>query len=191
MATDAKHFKSRVIRWKAEGIWMIDLLSNLVSADYSFLQQPPGATIFILVFTVVINLVMSFANRRQIDLDSYKSMMIESARVREELMTALKSGNQRRISKAQNRQQELMKQQQKSSMDRMKISMYLIIPFLLIWQFLGKFFGSGVIAYMPFNAPFFGTELTIGNWYILCSMTSNIIISRVLGVTFEIDPKED
>ena len=167
---------------------MIDLLSNLVSVDLGFLQQPPGATIFILVFTIVINLIMSFVNRRQMDLDSYRKMMIESTRVREELMAAMKSGNQRRISRAQNRQSELMKQQQESSMDRMKISMYFMIPFHLIWQFLGKFFGSGVIAYMPFNAPFFGSELTIGNWYILCSIMSNIIISRILGITFEIDP---
>jgi len=168
---------------------MIDLLSNLVSVDLGFLQQPPGATIFILVFTVVINLIMSFFNRRQMDLGSYRKMMIESARVREDLMAAMKSGNQKRISRAQNRQSELMKQQQKSSMGRMKISMYFMIPFLLIWQVFGKFFGSSVIAYMPFNAPFFGSELTISNWYLLCSITSNIVISRIFGITFEIDQR--
>ena len=122
------------------------------------------------------------------DLDSYRKMMTESARVREDLMAAMKSGNQRRISRAQNRQSELMKQQQKSSMGRMKTSMYFMIPLLLIWQLFGKFFGSSIIVYMPFNAPFFGSELTIGNWYILCSIMSNIIISRILGISFEIDP---
>jgi uncharacterized membrane protein (DUF106 family) len=169
---------------------MMDLLLSLAAVDFSFLQQPPMATIFILVLSATIGFVTSLANLRVIDLDEYKNMMIESSRVREETMAAMRSGNQRRISKAQKRQQELMKAQSKMSMDRMKIMLFFMIPFLLIWQVLGNFFGKTIIAYVPFNAPFFGTELTIGNWYILCSISTNIIISRVLGLTFEIDPKE-
>lgn len=170
---------------------MIELLSSFASADLSFLQQPPMATVFILLLSTVLSLATSYANRRSMDIDAYRKMMIESARAREEQMAAIKSGNQRQISKAQNKQQELMKQQQKMSMDRMKITMYFMIPFILIWQVLGNFFGGSVIAYMPFKSPFFGLELTIGNWYILCSISSNIIISRILGITFEIDPKEE
>lgn len=169
---------------------MMDMLLSLVAVDFSFLQQPPMATIFILVLSATISLATSIANRRVIDLEEYKKMMIESSHVRQEMMTATKSGNQRRISRAQNRQQELMKAQSKMSMDRMKTMLFFMIPFLLIWQFLGSFFGKTIIAYMPFSAPFWGSELTIGNWYILCSIASNIIISRVLGLTFEIDPKE-
>lgn len=169
---------------------MMYLLVSLAAADFSFLQQPPMATVFILVLSATISLVTSLANRRVIDLDEYKNMMIESSHVRQELVAAMKSGNQRRISKAQNKQQELMKAQSKMSMDRMKIMLFFMIPFLLIWQFLGNFFGKTIIAYMPFNAPLFGTKLTIGNWYILCSIATNIIISRVLGLTFEIDPQE-
>lgn len=169
---------------------MMGMLLSRVAVDLSFLQQPPMATIFILVLSATISLATSIANRRVIDLEKYKKMMIESSHVRQEMMAATKSGNQRRISKAQNRQQELMKAQSKMSMDRMKIMLFFMIPFLLIWQFLGNFFGKTIIAYVPFSAPFWGSELTIGNWYILCSIASNIIISRVLGLTFEIDPKE-
>jgi uncharacterized membrane protein (DUF106 family) len=43
---------------------------------------------------------------------------------------------------------------------------------------------------MPFNAPFFPEELTIGSWYLLCSLSVNIILSRIIGLTFEIDPDE-
>lgn len=169
---------------------MMSLISSLVFSDFSFLQQPPMATFFILILSTAISLVTTLANRRVIDLDEYREMMIESSRVREEMMAAMKSGNKRRISKAQNRQQELMRKQSKMSMDRMKIMLFFMIPFILIWQLLNRFFGGVTIAYMPFNAPFLGTNLNIGSWYILCSITTNIIISRALGLTFEIGPED-
>lgn len=165
-------------------------IGSLVSMNIDFLQQPPWATLFILVLTTAINLVMSYANKRSMDLDAYRKMMVESAKARKEVMEAMKSGNQRRISKAQNRQSELMKEQNKASMGRMKLTMYVFIPFILIWQVLNGFFGQTIIAYMPFNAPFFPEELTIGNWYILCSISVNIVLSRIIGLTFEIDPDE-
>ncbi|MGD2201259.1 MAG: EMC3/TMCO1 family protein [Candidatus Bathyarchaeota archaeon] len=170
---------------------MIDLISSLASSQFDFLQQPPWATFFILGLTLVINIGMSFANKRVMDLDAYRRIMIESARVRREQMEAMKSGNQRRISKAQKRQQDLMREQQKMSMGRLKLTLYFFIPFILIWQFLNNFFGNTIIAYMPFKTPFFGTELNIGNWYILCSISINIILSRIMGLTFEIDLEDE
>ena len=67
---------------------------------------------------------------------------------------------------------------------------FFMIPFLLIWQLLGSFFGNIIIAYFPFQFPFIPTELSVANWYLLCSFSSSVIISRVLGLTFEIDPEE-
>jgi uncharacterized membrane protein (DUF106 family) len=168
----------------------MNVLTKLVSMDLAFLQQPPAATVFILLLSTGISLVTSFANLKVVDLDEYRKMMIESSKVRKEMMDAMKSGNQRRISKAQNRQQALMKQQSKMSMNRMKIMLFFMVPFLLIWRVLVGFFGRTTIAYMPFDAPVVGTDLTIGNWYIMCSVTTNIIISRVLGLTFEITPED-
>jgi uncharacterized membrane protein (DUF106 family) len=169
---------------------MLSTISSIVSINIDFLQQPPWATFFILVLTTAINLVMSYANKRSMDLGAYRTMMVESAKARKELMEAMKTGNQRRISRAQNKQNELMKEQQKMSMGRMKLTMYVFIPFILIWKVLNSFFGRTIIAYMPFNAPFFPEELTIGNWYILCSISVNIVLSRIVGLTFEIDPED-
>ncbi len=169
---------------------MLSTIASLVSLNIDFLKQPPYATLFILVLTLAINMVMSYANKRSMDLGAYRKMMIESARARKELMEATKSGNQRRISKAQTKQSELMKAQQKASSGRMKLTMYVMIPFILIWQVLNGFFGKTIIAYMPFNAPFFPEELTIGSWYLLCSLSVNIVLSRIIGLTFEIDPDE-
>jgi len=170
----------------------LSLLSGLAALDLRFLKQPPMATLFILVLSAVISLVTTVANRMVVDLDEYRRWTVESNRARGELMKAMKSGNQRHIAKAQKRQQDLMKTQQKMTMDRMKIMIFFMIPFLLMWQVLNNFYKGVTIAFMPFSAPWIAPEgtLSIASWYIFCSFSTNIIISRVLGLTFEIEPNE-
>lgn len=169
---------------------MMNLLSTLASADLSSLQQPPMATILILLLAIALNLVIGFLGRRSMNLDEYRRIMTESRTAQQEVMAAMKSGNQRRISKAQKRQQELSQEQMKISGNRMKTSIFYIIPLMILWPVLGRFFGDTIIAYMPFKSPFSGLELKMGSWYFLCTFASSIIIQRVLGLTFEIDPED-
>jgi uncharacterized membrane protein (DUF106 family) len=128
------------------------------------------------------------------DMDEYRKWTIGSQYARQELMEAMRSENQRRISRAQKRQQDMMKTQQKMTMDRMKIMLFFMIPFLLIWQVLRNFFkGVEFIALMPFKLPFIAPTgtLSVSTWYLFCSIATNIVISRVLGLTFEIEPKKE
>jgi len=162
----------------------------IVALELDFLKTPPMATYAILVIAVGLGLLTSFVNVKMMDLKAYRKMMVDSARAQHQMMEAAKSGNQRAIDKAQKKQQEVMGQQSKMSMDRMKISLFFMIPFLLIWQLLGSFFGSVIIAYFPFDFPFIPSQLSVANWYLICSFCSSIVISRVLGLTFEIDPEE-
>ena len=158
--------------------------------EFSFLQEPPQATYFIMFLSLGLGLATSLVNRMFMNLDEYREMTIESQRVRQELMEAMRSGNQRRIDRAQTRQKQLMSEQNKMTMGRMKISLFFMIPFILIWQVLTRFFGGITIALFPFDVPFIPQNFSVANWYILCSLTFNIIISRVLGLTFEIDPED-
>src|SRR5512136_359954 len=166
------------------------MLPVLVAMELDFLKIPPMATYAILIIAVGLGLLTSFVNAKLTDLKAYRKMMLDSARAQHQMMEAAKSGNQRAIDKAQKKQQEVMSQQSKMSMDRMKISLFFMIPFLLIWQLLGSFFGNTIIAYFPFEFPFIPLELSVANWYLLCSFASSVIISRLLGLTFEIDPEE-
>ncbi len=166
------------------------MLPTLVALELDFLKTPPLATYAILVIAVSLGLLTSFVNARMTDLKAYRRMMLDSARAQHQMMEAAKSGNQRAIDKAQKKQQEVMGQQSKMSMDRMKISLFFMIPFLLIWQLLGSFFGNTIIAYFPFQFPFIPLELSVANWYLICSFASSVLISRLLGLTFEIDPEE-
>ncbi|MFH0849518.1 MAG: EMC3/TMCO1 family protein [Candidatus Bathyarchaeota archaeon] len=158
--------------------------------ELSQFASPPYAPFAIMVITCALGIATSYIGVRSMDLEAYKKLTIESHRVRSELMDATKSGNQRRISKAQTRQQELMAQQSKISMDRMKSSLFFTIPLLLIWPTLGKFFGDAVVAYFPFDFPWVPREFSFISWYLLCSLSFNIILNRLFGLSFEIDPED-
>jgi uncharacterized membrane protein (DUF106 family) len=143
-----------------------------------------------MVITLTLASITSFIGVRSLDLEQYRKLMIESSRARKEVMDASRSGNQSRIDKAQKRQSDLMQQQSKMSMDRMKSSMLFTIPLLLIWPSLGRFFGSTVVAYFPFDFPRIPREFSFIQWYLLCSFSMNVILNRLFGLTFEIDPED-
>ncbi|MBN2336548.1 DUF106 domain-containing protein [Candidatus Bathyarchaeota archaeon] len=161
-----------------------------IALDFSAFSTPPNATFAIMGIALALGTATSFIGVRSMDLGAYRKVTIESSRVRSELMEATRSGNQRRITKAQKRQQDLMAQQSKISMDRMKSSMFFTLPLLLIWPTLGKFFEGTVVAYFPFSFPWIPTELKFIQWYLLCSIGFNIILNRVFGLSFEIDPED-
>jgi uncharacterized membrane protein (DUF106 family) len=161
-----------------------------VTLDLSVYSTPPEATFMILVIALVLAITTSYIGVRSMDLKAYRSLTIESHKVRQELMEATKSGNQRLISRAQRRQQDLMQQQSKISMDRMRSSMFFTLPLLFLWPTLGRFFGDVKVAYFPFDFPRIPRELSFIQWYLICSITFNIILNRLFGLSFEIDPED-
>ena len=165
-------------------------LLTQIALDLSAYSTPPEATYLVMGIALVLGIATSYIGVRSMDLDEYRRLTIESSRLRSELMQATRSGNQRRISKAQKRQQDLMAQQSKISMDRMKSSMFFTLPLLLIWPTLGRFFGNTVVAYFPFVFPYIPKEFGFIQWYLLCSLTFNVILNRIFGLTFEIEPEE-
>jgi uncharacterized membrane protein (DUF106 family) len=158
--------------------------------DLSMYKQPPYATLAIMTISFVLAITTSYIGVRSLDLQQYRRLMIDSSKARKELMDATRSGNQRRIDKAQKRQNELMQQQSKMSMDRMRSSMLFTIPMILIWPSLGGFFGGTIVAQFPFDFPWIPREFSFIQWYLLCSFTSNVIMNRLFGLTFEIDPED-
>ncbi len=139
------------------------------------------ATLAIMGISIMLATVTSFIGVRSLDLENYKRLMIESSKARKEVMDATRSGNQRRIEKAQRKQQDLMAQQSKVSMDRMKGSMLFTLPMLLIWPSFGRFFGDTIVAYFPFNFPWIPREFTFVQWYLMCSFSFTILLTGCSG----------
>jgi uncharacterized membrane protein (DUF106 family) len=166
------------------------MIHSITAVDFSFLSSPPNATFAIMLLSLSLGLVTSYIGARSMDLKAYRRLMIESHKSRKEVMEATKSGNQRKIARAQKRQQDIMAEQSKISMDRMKSTMFFTLPLILIWPVLRNFYEGTTIAYFPFPFPWIPFEMGFGHWYILTSISFNIIISRLMGLTFEIDPDE-
>ena len=161
-----------------------------VALEFSQFQTPPMATLAIMGISLTLAIITSVIGARSIDLEENRRLMIASSRARKEMMEATRSGNQRRIDKAQRRQQELLQQQTALTNSRMRSSMLFTIPMLLIWPTLGRFFGDSIIAHFPFNFPYIPREFSFFQWYLLCSFSLNTIMNRVFGLTFEIDPED-
>lgn len=161
-----------------------------VLLDLAMYKQPPYATLAIMSISLVLGITTSFIGVRSMDLEQYRRLMIDSSRARKELMDATRSGNQRKIDKAQKKQSDLMQQQSKMSMDRMRSSMLFTVPMLLVWPTLSRFFGDTVVANFPFDFPYIPRELQFIQWYLICSFSMNVILNRLFGLTFEIDPED-
>ena len=82
-----------------------------VALEFSQFQTPPMATLAIMGISLTLAFTTSIIGARSIDLDENRRLMIASSKARKEMMNATRSGNQRRIDKAQRRQQELLQQQ--------------------------------------------------------------------------------
>ena len=163
---------------------------HLIALELSQFKTPPMATLAIMGISLALATITSVIGARSIDLEENRRLMIASSKARKEMMDATRSGNQRRIEKAQRRQQELLTQQTAMTNSRMKSSMLFTLPMLLVWPAFGNFFGETIIAYFPFNFPYIPREFSFFQWYLLCSFSLNTVLNRVFGLTFEIDPED-
>jgi len=170
---------------------MIDLILGLVAQSLDFLKDPPTSTIFLMVLAFVISAITTYITKRYMNVEEYKNSMIESSHAQQELMAATKSGNQRRIQKAQQRQKEAQQIQMKHSSAQTKTTMYTIIPIMIMWQILGRFYGRSTgVAWMPFDPILWsGRKLNYITWYVICSFTASLIMRRLFGISFEIEPE--
>lgn len=168
----------------------LSLLANIMQSGWDALKVMPTSTIFIFGLTTALGLATSLINMKMTDMKEYKRLQIEQAKVNKEIMDAAKSGNQRKMDRVEKKRSELMSAQNKMSMNTMKVSLVVSIPILFGWKPILDFFGEAVVAYFPFSFPFIPMEMSILSWYFLCSFGTNVIIRRLLGLSFEIDPEE-
>jgi len=161
-----------------------------VSNNIPFLLEPPLSAVSIATLSMILSTISSLLSRRSMDVGKYREMMIESRKIQRESMNSMKSGNEKRAKKAQERQQRLMVQQNELNQKKMRNSLFLNLPMMLLWPSLRSLFEGQVIAILPFDFPFLSRELGFSYWYFFCSMASSVIINRLFGMTFEIEPEE-
>ena len=145
----------------------------------------PASTLFTLMVAGVLALITNASNRFLVDVKRAAVVTKEVNAWRKEFEQARKSNNKKLLAQLTKKQQAMMKLQSKVAFDRMKVSFIFIIPFWLVWIVLSGSFGQAVVAYSPIQIPFAGASLSFFYWYLICSFTISLPLSRILGVNPE------
>ena len=145
----------------------------------------PASTLFTLMVAGVLALITNASNRFLVDVKRAAAVTKEVNAWRKEFEQARKSNNKKLLAQLTKKQQAMMKLQSKVAFDRMKVSFIFIIPFWLVWIVLSGSFGEAVVAYSPIEIPFAGASLSFFYWYLICSFTISLPLSRILGVNPE------
>ena len=145
----------------------------------------PASTLFTLMVAGVLALITNASNRFLVDVKRAAAVTKEVNAWRKEFEQARKSNDKKLLAQLTKKQQAMMKLQSKVAFDRMKVSFIFIIPFWLVWIVLSGSFGEAVVAYSPIEIPFAGASLSFFYWYLICSFTISLPLSRILGVNPE------
>jgi len=163
----------------------IDTIWNLLMAALQPYESIPASTLLTLAVAGGLAVVSTAANRLLVDVKRVAAVTKEVNAWRKEFEKARKSNDKQLLAKATKKQQAMMKLQSKVAFERMKVSFIFIIPFWGIWIVLSGFFGGTVVAYSPIQIPFAGTQLGFFYWYLICSFTISLPLTRIFGVNPE------
>ena len=146
----------------------------------------PDSTFLIMGIASVLALTTNILNRFLVDVDKMKHVMAAVADWRNEFNEARKSGDKKQLAKVTKKHKVMMLLQSKMMWDRMKVSFIYLGPFWILFYVMNTFFKDSAVALSPFTIPvLLGEELRFISWYILCSFSLSLPLSRLLGVNPE------
>jgi uncharacterized membrane protein (DUF106 family) len=146
----------------------------------------PSSTFFILLLSFFLSLVTSLTNRLLTNRAQMKAWSQEISEWNKELRIAQRNKDKKNLEKLMKKQKYILQLQSKMTWQSMKTSFLWFIPLLLLWWFFltplySRPEGLITVAYIPW----FGSEplpLSYVYWYLLCSILSGAILSRLLGL---------
>ncbi len=170
----------------------------------AWITQPPGATIFVFLLSVIVSTVSSIVSRLLTDPVELtrKQAIIKEHQPKKKELEKLEKENPRRYAKEMNqwkrRDKAVQKMQQKMALARFKPQCITIIPMMIIFALLNGIYNpSGMMlavalpamnpARIPFLGDYVGAVILGGwinffTWYFLCSFGVNAVIQRLFGV---------
>jgi len=146
------------------------------------LTQIPYSTFFILLLSFFLSLVTSLTNRLLTNREQMRAWSKEIAAWRGDSLKATRTGDKKLMAKVKKQQKHIMQLQSKMTWQSMKTTFIWTIPLMLLWWlFLIPMYANvKAVAYVPG----IGSEWVIPlvYWYLLCSILSGTLFSRLLGL---------
>lgn len=148
-----------------------------------WMLTPPGSTVFIFVFSMILSLAISGTQRLLTNPSKLNAWRKEVAKWTSEYREAVKKQDKKLISKLKKKEARIMNLQKKILWHTMRVSMFFFVPILLIWQlFLIPVYGRNPVAYLPGFGP-----LDLTSWYIICSFMFSTLVQRALKLAPQTD----
>jgi len=159
------------------------------------LQQPtpctPLSAFIVLGAALFLSLIAMLANRFLVNYKMVASYRREYMNWMNAVRKARKDGDEKQLDKLMKRQSAVMKMSSRATLEQLKTYPITIVPFYLIYAVLGHALSSTqYVAYAPFLFPFASITLAgtaaglpLFFWYLVCSFTISIPLSRIFGVS--------
>ncbi|MEM2935908.1 MAG: EMC3/TMCO1 family protein [Candidatus Bathyarchaeia archaeon] len=164
---------------------------------WEWLAAPPGSTLLILGVSALLSLSISLLRRLftpKQDINELRAWQKEVAEWEAESKRAKRIGDKRLLRKVKKQEKRIRQLQSKiasQSLGQIKLIPISMLLFFLTWLALtGNLLGwqvinppppfaYGVVAWLPwFGSPL---PLYLFQWYVLCSLATSIIITRLFG----------
>ena len=168
-------------------------VQNVCNPSHS--QTPPSCTplsaFIVLGAALLLSLIAMLANRFLVNYKMVASYRREYMNWMNAVRKARKDGDEKQLDKLMKRQSAVMKMSSRATLEQLKTYPITIVPFYLIYAVLGHALSSTPnTAYAPFLFPFaqiIGNGVAAGLplffWYLVCSFTISIPLSRIFGVS--------
>ncbi|MFX1338626.1 MAG: EMC3/TMCO1 family protein [Promethearchaeota archaeon] len=180
----------------------------MVLQDSGWMNSPPGSMWFILLLSLIISIISVVLTKLLIDTKEMerKQKQIKAHNEEKKKIIEIAKVDVDRYHKARKKWERrdimLKKTQQGMAMDRMKPTLLFFLPMIIIFWVLRNIYGNSPVAATPMNPLVYGLlqwpigmgmadeSLWINNaawinftaWYFLCSLGTNTLLQRILGL---------
>jgi len=147
----------------------VSLAASKLGASISVIYE--HAIFFILAIAIVFSLIITLITKRVVDWPKVKQIKKETDDYRKQLLEAQRKKDMKRLYKLQQDQKRIMGLQGQVMMASLKPAIFYIVPYFLLWTWLGGLYSGWVVAWLPFSLPlpYFGTMVSFGflPWFLL------------------------
>lgn len=137
-------------------------------------------------------MIANAVTRATMDVDLYRRVQREYSEYQRQLRAALRAGDMDKVEKIRKRYRPIEEQMLKLQLDRMKISLYYLIPFIILYYILAWFMGQSAVAISPYRFNLIiiaattpmgpGYAMNMVTWYIFTSVAFSVIVTRLFGL---------
>lgn len=138
----------------------------------------------VMFISITVSLIIVVITAKVVDQNEMKKLKDKMAKFQEKTKDAKKKNDTKQLNKVS---KEMMGLQSTMMSKSMKPMMYTMVPIILIFGWLRQYTdlqnfveAQGYLVTLPFEMPFFGTELGWFGWYILCSFPASSLLKKVL-----------